>query len=96
MSELNLEPIKARLREISRAPWAYFGIEDISGGMIYDREVVVAHIHWDNEPTEPIRPTVPEWQADRNGYFIANAPTDIQALLEEVERLRALIKGENK
>jgi hypothetical protein len=86
---VDLTAIRVRLEGITRAPWTYGDIDSIAGGTIYDSVIKVASVHWDNSATEPVRPMMTNYEADRNGEFIGNAPTDMRALLAHVDSLTA-------
>lgn len=90
---LDLEPIKARLAAATPGPWEpniYSERPPIVVAMTSHlpmvgrngfREVICEHqsIHYDS-------------QVEANARLIANAPTDLAALVAEVERLRAEVK----
>lgn len=75
--ELDLEPIRARLEAAAPGPWE---VAKVWGGdWFFDGPYI-----WDNGPDNTGEPATDK----ANAVFIANAPTDIAALLAEVERLR--------
>lgn len=75
---INLNAIKARLAAATPGPWRRGDNRDGRGSAtIYARRVVVVR-YVDNA---------------RDAILIANAPTDIAALIAEVERLRAVLDG---
>lgn len=95
---LDLEPIKARLRGASPPPWETSGPDTIGEWCVYSAPlgwmVAEANIVEGLPTMSPRKETgasmvVDGDQANRNAALIANAPTDIAALIAEVERLRA-------
>jgi hypothetical protein len=70
-------------------PWTYGNIESIAGGSLYDPDVMIASIHWDNESTLPIRRPIYEQEADANGTHMARF--DPARELAECEAKRMLL-----
>ncbi len=82
---MNLEPIKARLAAATPGPWHPVEIPAA-------KYVGVTAEHWDGDgyhvcSTEDCDPE----DAVPNATFIAHAKADVEALVAEVERLRAAI-----
>lgn len=77
-------------RAASRGPWTYGDIESVAGGALYDSEVMIASVLWDNEPVDPrIRPTRTVPVMDATGEHIAlNDPT---AALADVVSKRLIL-----
>jgi len=75
---LNLEPIKARLAEAPPGPWTAEYDDLVEETYLVDAkgEFGIATIHNPNKTLDPL----------------VNYPTDVSALIEEVERLRAECK----
>jgi hypothetical protein len=75
---LNLEPIKARLAKAPPGPWTVEYDDLVEETYLVDAkgEFGIATIHNPNKTLDPL----------------VNYPTDVSALIEEVERLRAAIQ----
>lgn len=92
---LNLEPIKERLANVPPGPW--YAV--LGGGWYEDEGKVPDDAPW----TVSTVPDKEGWNTDCGwrGYglpktmalFLAEARTDIPALIDEVERLRAALKS---
>lgn len=89
---LDLEPIKARLAEATPGPWAagWSGDPDADGP---DAAAPLNVISWNRGEVADLAPHpgchASTWeQVLRNAELIAHAPSDLQALIAEVERLR--------
>jgi len=82
---LNLEPIKARLAGATPGPWEQdteqIGKRSKPVLIIWAANRVVCRVG-----------TVGFPKTEEDAAFIEHAPADIAALLEEVERLRAVLK----
>ena len=90
MAEVNLAPIKERLARATPGPWRMW--QDPRPGQEKKVAVETAWAHGDIEgDTELITDYLPT-RADAR--FIAEAPADIEALIGEVERLRAERDGD--
>lgn len=91
MTPLNLLPIKARLEAASPGRWSvspsetpgYYQVQSFTPGfrLFSSREGYIAFMDADG----------PRGMNKWNAELVAHAPTDIRALIEEVERLRALV-----
>ncbi len=94
MTELDLEAIEARLVAATPGPWRYDGYSEIDqltdAGKGYpldcypDSRIIVEERECPN-----CRMNVCAKMLDADAEFIAAAPEDIRALLDEVRRLRA-------
>jgi hypothetical protein len=73
---IDIEAITARLSEATSGPWHRHGA-DVHGG--------VGVLFTGNDGSSEVRQ-----QADADAEFVAHAPADIAALLDEIARLRAL------
>lgn len=99
MSDLSdhIEQIKARLERATPGPWEVFEHRDHSGleaGPPHTEEYLRGYVNRVCGDSEWMRRGVTEQQ--RNDFrFIANAPSDIEFLLAEVERLRIENQGLN-
>lgn len=72
---MDLESIAARLAEATTGPWQRHGADvHAQAGLLFTG----------NDGSSEVRQ-----QADADAEFVAHAPTDIAALLDEVNRLRA-------
>lgn len=85
MTPSELAAIEARLRAATPGPWAEVTTEDSSCGRVYaigrNDEALVACVSCNDFECHPM--------CDADAEFIANAPTDIAALLAEVAEFRA-------
>ena len=79
MTDIDLEPIKARLEAATDGPW------EIDP---------TAHDWAAGVRCLPCQVSVADTASVEIAEFIAHAPTDIDALVAEVERLRALLTAE--
>jgi hypothetical protein len=75
-----LDAIDAYCAAAPVGPYTYGDIESVAGGSLYDPTVMIASVHWDNAPT-PIHRFRHRDQADALGHFIANARTDLPAVV---------------
>ena len=86
---IDLGPIKARLVVATKGPWvkrpASYGFD------IYNEEISrwVGYTATPLGRESPFYP--PKEEVEANATLMASSPTDISALIEEVERLRAII-----
>ena len=86
---LDLEPIKERLDEATPGPWKFHVLPQPVG-------ITVATIHSEHGPRETcwtveLPPEIGGMGTEKDAEFIAHAPDDLAALLDEVERLRGQI-----
>ena len=93
---LDLEPIKRRLAEATPGPWEAIGIGsegfDVVAGVGWNYPEKREKLGWSGHITD-VR-NGKSWDGIRaNAYLIASAPTDIAALVAEVERLRAICES---
>lgn len=88
MTALDLDAIRARAEAATPGPWTYGDIASVAGGSLYDEDVMIGAVHWDNLP-DPLHRFRSVESADAVGRFIAAARTDIPVLIAEVERLTA-------
>ena len=89
MTTLDLEPIKERLAAATPGPWRVWRDPDPTN--VRATAVETAWCYGDIEgDTELITDYLP---TDADARFIAEAPSDIEALIGEVERLRGQIEA---
>jgi len=86
--ELDLHAIEQRLLRATPGPWRFYRKSDlplrVDDGQGYDKKGShLISLDWPNNDAIIFK--------DADGEFIANAPTDIAALIEEVRRLRDII-----
>ena len=91
MSELDLEPIKARLEAATPGPWDFYVLPQSVG-------ITTATIHSEHGPRETcwtvdLPPEIGGMGTEKDAEFIANAPEDIAALVAEVEQLREQVEA---
>lgn len=72
---LDLEPIKKRLFDASRGPW-FVGVRGGAGAVVVEVGDLV------------VKAPGPAVEDEADAALVANAPTDLAALVSEVERLR--------
>ena len=105
IARLNLEPIKKIARAASPEPWSWSG-KTLYDDFPFPREYVsgLIQFHWDHEKDELsskvllrsiVKDSVPmiEISSHNDLIFIADSPTFVPLLIEEVERLRRLLEG---
>ncbi|MEZ5245220.1 MAG: hypothetical protein R2707_09005 [Acidimicrobiales bacterium] len=101
---LDLGPIEDRLSNSTPGPWFRYAFNDDK----FTTSIAVATVpqpqptsHRGRFPDVPLESFVAltmwpdvfsSYQADADASFIANAPTDIAALIAEVRRLRELLR----
>lgn len=86
----DLDRLVALAEAATPGPWAYPGIESVSGGLLYGHDQAIASIRWDNDDTQPVRRPIYWQEADANGAFIAACdPATITALVERIRKLEA-------
>lgn len=74
----------------SPAPWTYGDVDSVAGGSLYDRDQMIAGMHWDNDPVpSTIRRTRPPAVADAVGEHIVLHDPD--RALREVAALRDVL-----
>jgi hypothetical protein len=89
MTDEELEKIKTRLKKASPGPWHFAGDEEeIEEGMFPGPHWIVdlpdlTHIGYIAKTADSLE------EGAANAEFVANAPTDIAALLEEVDYLKS-------
>jgi hypothetical protein len=80
---LNLEPIKARLAAATPGPWEIGEVcEDASRRFVSGAGLIIA--------------TPRSWEGHYDAELISHAPSDLAALVAEVERLQALVAEDLK
>ena len=85
---LDLDPIRARLAAATPGPWEYRPFTEIDPDGAFDLAHVVA-----DDPDDPAGDQVSVCASIMrpDADLIANAPTDMAALVAEVERLRVAV-----
>lgn len=79
---LNLDPIRERFEKATQGPWYWHSPTNLRVD--------------DGDVNGDVFITLSEWEPRQNdANFIANAPTDIVALIAEVERLQRIEKAAN-
>lgn len=84
---LNLESIKARLDAATKGPWKEHGLEIMTAWPVCWNLI--------HSSTEDGHPAVYEFKREEDAEFVANAPVDIKALINEVEHLERLYNQVN-
>lgn len=82
-TELDLDAVRARLNAATEGPWRFSNTTDTRGRKGEFRA----------PPPHNGFMLVGPWTNDADAEFIANARTDVEALADEVERLRAGIEA---
>ena len=88
---MDLQAIEARLEAATQGPWSFHILPQPVG-------ITAATIHSEHGPRETcwtvdLPPEIGGMGTDKDAEFIAHAPSDLAALLAEVERLRGQIEG---
>jgi hypothetical protein len=91
---MDLEPIKKRLAAATPGPWRAQEFDSYPGdeGSAIVGGYSVGLVAYAVRPDFGAASGYDEAQCDRDAQFIAHAPTDIAALIAEVEKLKAKLK----
>jgi len=95
---MDLEPIKSRLAAATPGPWRAQEFDSYPGdeGSAIVGGYSVGLVAYAVRPDFGAASGYDEAQCDRDATFIAHAPTDVAALIAEVERLRGQIDAVKK